>query len=69
FEIFPFTPESALQYGIIRTRLERAGSIIGAMDLLIAAQALELDRILVTNNEREFKCVPKLKIQNWTKDN
>ncbi|NOZ74566.1 MAG: type II toxin-antitoxin system VapC family toxin [FCB group bacterium] len=69
FEIFPFTSESAIQYGIIRNRLEREGSIIGAMDLLIAAQALELDRILVTNNEREFKRVPNLKIQNWTKDN
>ncbi len=69
FEIFQFTQESAIQYGIIRARLEKKGTIIGAMDILIAAQALELDRILVTNNEKEFKRVPNLKIQNWAKDN
>ena len=47
--------------------LEKKGKVIGANDMLIAAQALELNRILVTNNEKEFNRIPKLKIENWTK--
>jgi len=35
------------------------------MDMLIAAQALALDLTLVTNNGREFKRVPALRIENW----
>src|SRR4029077_11224199 len=41
-------------YGELRARLEEAGKLIGANDLLIAAHALALDHTLVTDNEREF---------------
>jgi tRNA(fMet)-specific endonuclease VapC len=47
--------------------LQRKGTPIGSNDLWIAAHALAENLILVTNNEREFKRVPKLKIENWTK--
>jgi tRNA(fMet)-specific endonuclease VapC len=52
-------------YGEIRVALEKAGRPIGAMDLLIAAHALSLDARLVTNNEKEFKRVRGLRVENW----
>jgi tRNA(fMet)-specific endonuclease VapC len=54
-------------YGEIRTDLERAGTPIGANDLLIAAHALALDCTLVTDNQNEFKRVAKLRLENWLK--
>ena len=66
-EVRPFDKFAAVIYGDIRSDLERRGEIIGAYDLLIAAQALSLNLILVTNNEREFSRVQGLKIENWTK--
>ena len=53
-------------YGIIRHDLERKGQTIGGMDLLIAAHALALGAVLVTNNLREFSRIPHLKLENWT---
>ena len=52
-------------YGNIRSRLERAGKPIGDYDLLIAAHALALDCILVTDDEDEFRRVPGLSVENW----
>lgn len=56
---------AASAYGRIRSHLRKKGTPIGAMDLLIAAHALSLDAVLVTNNIREFKRVPNLKVENW----
>jgi tRNA(fMet)-specific endonuclease VapC len=53
------------QYAEVCAALERAGTPIGANDLLIAAHALALDCILVTDNEREFARVPGLRVENW----
>lgn len=52
-------------YGTIRSALEQAGNIIGGNDLWIAAHAVELDLILVTNNTREFSRIPQLRLENW----
>lgn len=52
-------------YGSIRAALESRGELIGNNDLWIAAHARAADLILITNNEREFRRVPGLKIQNW----
>ncbi|KAF0152494.1 MAG: PilT protein domain-containing protein [Ignavibacteria bacterium] len=52
-------------YGKIRADLEKEGKMIGAMDLLIASQAVSRNLILVTNNEREFKRINDLHIENW----
>jgi tRNA(fMet)-specific endonuclease VapC len=52
-------------YGRIRARLKKKGTLIGAMDLLIASHASFLNAVLVTNNTREFDRVPELKMENW----
>jgi len=52
-------------YGQIRKSLERSGALIGANNMLIAAHALTLDATLVTDNEREFRRVDGLKMENW----
>ncbi len=64
-EILPFSDSAAHSYGQIRAALERQGEVIGANDLLIAAHALSLDALLVTNNTREFERVAGLKLANW----
>jgi tRNA(fMet)-specific endonuclease VapC len=64
-EICSFDQQAAVAYGDVRSSLEKRGEVIGPHDLLIAAHALSLDRILVTNNEREFKRVEGLKVDNW----
>ena len=62
----PLDTAVADHYGRIRSELERAGSPIGAYDLLIAAHALSLDLTLVTNNLREFARISGLRVENWT---
>jgi tRNA(fMet)-specific endonuclease VapC len=64
-EILPFETPADTSYGLLRTRLEKAGTPIGANDLLIAAQALTLGYVIVTDNEREFSRVKRLRLQNW----
>jgi tRNA(fMet)-specific endonuclease VapC len=64
--IQPLTSDVAREYGALRAVLEKRGEIIGNNDLWIAAHARVSGLILVTNNEREFKRVPGLKVQNWT---
>lgn len=61
----PMAIDSAEIYADIRSFLEKGGVTIGGNDLWIAAHALALDLILVTNNTREFNRVPGLKIDNW----
>ena len=52
-------------YGIVRAYLKQSGTPIGNLDTLIAAHAINQDLILVTNNTKHFRRVPKLKIENW----
>jgi tRNA(fMet)-specific endonuclease VapC len=63
--ILPFEPPADDAYGRIRTQLERSGQPVGNMDLLIAAHALAGDHILVTDNEREFRRIDGLRVENW----
>jgi len=63
-EICSFDQQAAVAYGDVRSSLEKRGEVIGPHDLLIAAHALSLDRTLITNNEREFKRVEGLKVDN-----
>ncbi len=55
-------------YGSIRTQLELAGTPIGGNDLIIAAQAVALDLVLVTDNEKEFSRIEGLRVENWLRD-
>ena len=64
-DLADFDQEAALAYGKIRTDLERTGQIIGSMDILIAAHAVSLDAIMVTNNVREFQRVKGLFVEDW----
>ncbi len=52
-------------YGRVRAELEARGEPIGPLDTMIAAHALSLGLVLVTNNEREFRRVPGLRVENW----
>jgi tRNA(fMet)-specific endonuclease VapC len=61
----PFDDRCAEEYGVLRDELERAGTLIGPNDLLIAASARAHSAILVTNNLREFSRVPELRIDDW----
>ncbi len=65
FEIFPFNKDASVEYGKIRAALEKRGKVIGALDMLIAAHAKALGAILVTNNEREFRRIDDLVVENW----
>ena len=65
FQLLDFDQLAAVQYGTIRSDLESKGRPIGAMDLLIAAQAVSRNLVLVTNNEKEFGRVEGLKVENW----
>ena len=56
---------AAEAYGTIRAELESKGEMIGNNDLWIAAHAVAAGLTLVTNNEREFRRVRRLKMQNW----
>ena len=61
----PLDEAAGKHYGRIRAHLKRAGTPIGNNDLFIAAHALSTGAILVSNNEREFKRVPGLVVENW----
>jgi len=65
-EVLNFPDEAAPGYAKIRAHLKLRGTMIGANDLFIAAHARSLGLTLVTNNTREFRRVPKLKMENWT---
>ncbi len=65
FSVIDFGSEDARHYGQIRAELERKGTPIGPMDLLIAAHARSLGAALITRNAREFKRVKGLKVQAW----
>src|SRR3954454_8820133 len=63
FEILEFNGEDARQAGEVRASLAAAGSPIGPYDVLIAGQAINRDRVVVTRNTREFARVPGLQIE------
>ena len=63
--VMEWPEEAAEHYAEIRTHLHKSGQMIGANDLLIAAHARCVDAVVVTNNEREFRRVPGLKVENW----
>jgi tRNA(fMet)-specific endonuclease VapC len=61
-------PETAAEsYGLIRAELEEKGEMIGNNDLWIAAHALTSGLTLVTNNEREFRRIRSLQLENWVR--
>jgi len=65
--IVDFTSEDAVVYAAVRAKLERAGTPIGPLDTLIASHAVARKLTLVSNNEREFRRVTGLSVENWSR--
>ena len=65
FNIINFDDKDAIEFGKIKTHLEKIGKIIGPMDLLISSQAKSKNMILVTNNIKEFERIDGLVLENW----
>lgn len=65
--LIDFTSDDAIAYAGVRAKLERAGTPIGPLDTLIAAQAVARKLTVVSNNEREFRRVAGLAIENWSR--
>jgi tRNA(fMet)-specific endonuclease VapC len=66
--VVEFTSDDALAYATVRAKLERAGTPIGPLDTLIAAQAFARKLTLVSNNQREFGRIAGLRLENWTSE-
>ena len=66
-QVDDFPGGAARDFGEIKLALLSSGRPIGPYDLLIAAHARHSGAVLVTNNEREFRRVPRLAVQNWLK--
>jgi tRNA(fMet)-specific endonuclease VapC len=64
-DALPWTGATARRYATIRADLERQGRTLGALDLMIAAHAVEQDAVLVTS-DRAFDAVPWLRLEDWT---
>lgn len=65
FTLLPLTPEDCEAAAEVRLDLTRRGCMIGPYDVLIAGQALARGLTLVTANEREFRRVDGLRVENW----
>ncbi|MDD6292722.1 MAG: type II toxin-antitoxin system VapC family toxin [Eubacteriales bacterium] len=64
-EILDFDMKAAEEYGRIRADLEKKGTPIGPLDMMIAGHAKSLGYTIVTNNVGEFKRVEGLQHENW----
>jgi tRNA(fMet)-specific endonuclease VapC len=67
FDIMDFDSRAAEHYGMLREALSEKGKMIGPYDLLIASQALASDLTLVTNNQKEFRQIKQLRLEDWKK--
>lgn len=67
-EVAFFDEAAANMYGVLRASLEKKGTPIGAMDLMIGAHALSENLTIVTNNVREFNRIPNLVVVDWFND-
>ena len=63
--VIDYDSEAAKEYGDIRSSLEKAGTPIGPLDMMIASHARSKGYVLVTNNTREFDRVSNLRVENW----
>ncbi len=68
FEILPYDENASMEYGKIRSCLEKNGQIIGPLDMLIAAHAISRNLTVITNNTKEFKRIKSLQVENWVND-
>jgi len=64
-DVLPWDATTALVYGTVRATMQREGRVLAPLDLLIAAHALSVDAVLVTN-DGAFRHLPRLQIEDWT---
>jgi tRNA(fMet)-specific endonuclease VapC len=67
FNTLAFDDLDPIPYGRLKSKLKRTGSMIGPIDMLLAAQAISKGLILVTNNTKEFERIEGLKLEDWTR--
>lgn len=67
FSVAGFDDNESSVYAEIRSELEKKGKVIGPNDLIIASIVLSNNGVLVTNNEKEFKRIAALRVENWLK--
>ena len=65
FTILEFDEKSSEIFAKIKAKLKKDGNIIADMDLMIASIAIANDCKLVSNNQKHFKRIPKLKLVDW----
>ena len=65
FRVIPFEETSAGIYGEIRTILEKSGSSLDNMDMLIASSAIAAGAVLVSHNTRHFSKIRALTVEDW----
>ena len=66
FSVIAFDESSSVIYGNIRTALEKSGSPLDNMDMLIAASAIKTGAVLVSHNIRHFSKIKSLKVEDWS---
>lgn len=67
FNTLAFDDFDPMHYGRLKSKLKKIGNLIGPIDMLLAAQAISKELILVTNNTKEFERIEGLKIEDWTR--
>jgi tRNA(fMet)-specific endonuclease VapC len=65
FRLWPFTADAARVYARLFAVMRKAGRTIGAMDLQIAAIALNLGQCTVVTCDSDLLAVPGLSVENW----
>jgi tRNA(fMet)-specific endonuclease VapC len=68
FYVLNFDDEDAEEYGRLRSYLTQKGTIIGPYDMMLAAQAIAKDLVLVTDNVGEFSRIKDLRIEDWKRE-
>ncbi|MCH7732220.1 MAG: type II toxin-antitoxin system VapC family toxin [Candidatus Marinimicrobia bacterium] len=66
-DILPINQELVEVFGMLKSKLEKAGKGLDDFDLIIASTALTHNLVLVTNNEKHFQRITGLEIENWSK--
>ena len=64
-DVLSYDENAIWHYAKLRQSLQSKGQMIGSLDMLIAAHALALDTVLVTNNMKEFERIDGLRLENW----
>ncbi len=66
FYILNFDDSDAIDYGRLKVKLRKKGQLIGPIDMLLAAQAINKEMIFITNNVQEFERIEGLRIADWS---